>query len=459
MIAFGALKSINRKSGRSPQGASAYRSGTRLVDSLDGSIHDYTKKKGVLHSEIIAPYEWCYDRQKLWDEAGNKDQRRNSTTAREWLAGLPKELSQEGQINVVREFSQFISERHKVAVDFALHDENDKTKSGNIHAHIMLTTRVVEADGLGKKTRELDVKPSSKEHVEAWRNQWEQMVNRQLKLEGISSSIDMRSYERQEVAKLPLHEIDIETYYAKEDEIRALHEATANKNSKAEVLIEKLTKYSNHLDKEISKMANLKQFNNVQHQEIKEDEMPKTTGYVKKKGQGTPQRKPKKNQYSDEEKQNFKAKLLSDYFDTDMGHHAPNLKQFRKGEPTRIQMNDNTWIRDFADKDSIVLNGNINDASMNLMADAIQAKGWEPVELSGTEDFKARMWLELRLRGVEVDPDSYQPPKEVAKQLEILGEVREAKKPEFTQKPEAPDPSNDNDKREEIEAPTPKMGM
>jgi hypothetical protein len=55
---------IGRSSGRSATGAAAYRSGQALKSaayrsggelSNAGTVHDYTKKKGIVYSEIMLP--------------------------------------------------------------------------------------------------------------------------------------------------------------------------------------------------------------------------------------------------------------------------------------------------------------------------------------------------------------------------------------------------------------------
>jgi hypothetical protein len=81
------LNNISRRSGRSATGAAAYRSGQvlrsaayRSGDELrDGeTVHDYTKKSGVVYSEIIlpdgAPIEYK-DRQTLWNAVDAREKR------------------------------------------------------------------------------------------------------------------------------------------------------------------------------------------------------------------------------------------------------------------------------------------------------------------------------------------------------------------------------------------------
>ena len=61
---------IKRSEGRSAVAAAAYRSGTKLTNEWDGLTHDYTRKGGVVHAEIMlpahAPPEFA-DRSTLWN--------------------------------------------------------------------------------------------------------------------------------------------------------------------------------------------------------------------------------------------------------------------------------------------------------------------------------------------------------------------------------------------------------
>ena len=42
-----------RSAGRSAVAAAAYRSGTKLTNEWDGMTHDYTRKGGIVHAEIM----------------------------------------------------------------------------------------------------------------------------------------------------------------------------------------------------------------------------------------------------------------------------------------------------------------------------------------------------------------------------------------------------------------------
>jgi hypothetical protein len=49
------LQIITRGIGKSAVGAAAYRSGETLKNEYDGVLHDFTKKRGIVHTEILLP--------------------------------------------------------------------------------------------------------------------------------------------------------------------------------------------------------------------------------------------------------------------------------------------------------------------------------------------------------------------------------------------------------------------
>src|SRR3546814_8672489 len=60
-----AVKAIGRSAGRSATAAAAYRAGVEITDERTGLVHDYTRKQGVEHSELMLPTdapEWAADR-------------------------------------------------------------------------------------------------------------------------------------------------------------------------------------------------------------------------------------------------------------------------------------------------------------------------------------------------------------------------------------------------------------
>lgn len=140
------IKIVSRGSGKSAVAAAAYLSGEKITNEWDGITHDYTKKGGIVHSEILllpnAPPDFK-DRGTLWNSVEQIEKAGNSQLARELEVALPIELSREEQLRLVREYcsSPFVSKG--MCADFNIHD----TGGGNPHAHILLTMRPMGEQG------------------------------------------------------------------------------------------------------------------------------------------------------------------------------------------------------------------------------------------------------------------------------------------------------------------------
>lgn len=207
---------ISRSNGSSSVASAAYRSGDKLKDERMGKIHDYSRKKGIEYSEILvpsnAPY-WAKDRERLWNEVEIIEKSKNSQIVREINVALPKELSLEEQIKLVKNFVQDTFVNNGMVADISIHDN----KKGNPHAHIMLTVRAFDEHGnwIAKskkeyildedrkkiklksgvyKSRKIDmVDWNKKEKLENWRMMWAVYTNDSLEKNGINERIDHRS--------------------------------------------------------------------------------------------------------------------------------------------------------------------------------------------------------------------------------------------------------------------------
>ena len=202
-----AMKPISRSSGRSSVAAAAYRASQKLTNERDGQTHDFTARRGVEHTEIVLPdgvgAEWAQDRSTLWNAAEFAEARKDARVAREVEVALPHELTPEQRLALTREFVQGLADRYGVAVDFAIHSPHGDTDVRNHHAHILLTTRKVEREGLGEKSEmELENKrliafglPTSHDQLRDIRLDWEDRANRHLALAGYDLRIDHRSHQ------------------------------------------------------------------------------------------------------------------------------------------------------------------------------------------------------------------------------------------------------------------------
>ncbi|MDR2202823.1 MAG: MobA/MobL family protein [Nitrososphaerota archaeon] len=206
---------IGRSSGRSSVGAAAYRSGEKLCSRSVGSaaylsgddlrdkngdiVHDYTRKGGVVHSEIIlpkcAPSEFK-DRETLWNAVEAVERRRDAQLAREIVVALQREFDLKEQIELLREFIQVNFVDKGMIADFSVHDKGD----GNQHSHIMLITCAVAPDGFGLKNTDWNRKNVFVE----WRKSWAEINNRMFERKGLDVRIDHRSYKAQGIDREPM---------------------------------------------------------------------------------------------------------------------------------------------------------------------------------------------------------------------------------------------------------------
>ena len=220
------IKIISRGKGKSAVAAASYRSGEKIKNEYDGIVHDFTRKGGIAHTEILlpqnAPQEFS-DRGTLWNSVEKIEKSKNSQLAREIEIALPKELNREKQIELVREYVKENFVKVGMCADIALHDKND----GNPHAHILLTMRPLNEDKTwgakskkeyildengekvklkngNYKTRKINtVDWNEQDKAEEWRKTWADITNKYLEENSIQEKVDHRSYQRQGIEEIP----------------------------------------------------------------------------------------------------------------------------------------------------------------------------------------------------------------------------------------------------------------
>lgn len=225
------IKIGSRTKGQSAIAAAAYRSGEKLIDQETGLTSDYTRKSGVVFTEISlctnAPAEYA-DRAALWNAVHQIEKNKNAQLWREFEVALPQELNRNDQIETIRKFVAGLNLQGMCA-DWSLHDKGD----GNPHAHIMTTMRSITESGewapKSRKVYDLDENGerifqkidksgrkqykchkedyndwNATERVEEWRTAWAKCCNARL---AEHDRIDHRSYERQGIDQEPtIHE-------------------------------------------------------------------------------------------------------------------------------------------------------------------------------------------------------------------------------------------------------------
>lgn len=229
---------IKRSAGHSSVAAAAYRAGENLTDEKTEEKHDYTRRRGVVHQEIMlpehAPKEY-QDRQTLWNAVEKAEKATDAQVARSIEFSLPRELDREQQIKLARKYIKENFVDQGMCADWVIHDKGD----GNPHVHVLLTMRALDSKGKwkakekkeyaldenGEKIPLLDKDGNQKvdsknrkqwkritvqknewndqELTPKWRKAWQDICNDALERAGLDDRIDCRSYADQGSEKLP----------------------------------------------------------------------------------------------------------------------------------------------------------------------------------------------------------------------------------------------------------------
>ena len=200
------MKVIGRSSGASAVAAAAYRSASRLRDERIARSHDFTAKRGVVHSEVMLPEgapDVLSDREHLWNEVEACEVRRDAQLARELEFALPREMSEAQAIDLARDFVQSEFVTRGMIADLNLHWDRTDDGMPKPHAHVMLTMRSVDENGFGPKVRDWN----RTDLLERWRERWAEFANERLAELDIDARIDHRSLEEQGIGLEPQDKI------------------------------------------------------------------------------------------------------------------------------------------------------------------------------------------------------------------------------------------------------------
>ncbi|HFN2700072.1 TPA: MobQ family relaxase [Streptococcus pyogenes] len=220
---------ISRGKGKSAVASAAYISGEKIKNEWDGVTHDYTRKEKVLVKNIILPDhipKEFNDRSTLWNKVEMAEKNSNAQLARQFIIGLPKELSLSENKNLVERFIKENLTSQGMIVDYAIHDES-QDKNGNIHCHIMTIMRPINEKGeflakskkeyildeKGEKVLNKNGKPKTRKveltswndkgNVEKWRENFSNLCNKYLERVGAEKRVDHRSFKRQGIKQIP----------------------------------------------------------------------------------------------------------------------------------------------------------------------------------------------------------------------------------------------------------------
>ena len=130
--------------------SAAYRAGEKLYGDYYGEFSDYTRKAGVIFTEIIlpdnAPAEY-QDRATLWNAVEKAERGKNAQLAYSFDIALQNELTMEENIALARQFvrEQFVAKG--MIADLAIHAPEKDGGIQNPHFHVMCPIRPLNPDG------------------------------------------------------------------------------------------------------------------------------------------------------------------------------------------------------------------------------------------------------------------------------------------------------------------------
>ena len=220
------IKIIQRSNHQSAVASAAYQSGERLFSEYDQKQKYYSHKSEIVHTEIMlpphAPPAYA-DRNTLWNAAEAIEKQWNSQLARRIVLAIPRGNPPEQHADLIRDYCREFFVSKGMIADFAIHDKGN----GNPHAHILLTMRAMDENGKwlpkSRKVYDLDengerirlpsgswkshkedtVDWNDQKYGEIWRQGWAATANRYLEANGRPERLDLRSYERQGLDKIP----------------------------------------------------------------------------------------------------------------------------------------------------------------------------------------------------------------------------------------------------------------
>lgn len=241
-IAFARARYISRSDGGSAVRSAAYNGREAIRAARTGEVFYFKHREAPEHHEVLlpegAPPELCSS-DALWNAAEAMEKRRDAQLAREIVLALPAnaELGHDDRVELARSFAleHFVSKGLAVQIDVhAPHGAESEGERANFHAHLLITTRRLGAEGFAaKKARDLDpvIKRSGGRAVvaegEAWGVLWRDHQNRYFAEHGLPIRVDATSAVPQEhIGPVRMRAVDAEANRRAED-IRRANEAAA----------------------------------------------------------------------------------------------------------------------------------------------------------------------------------------------------------------------------------------
>src|SRR5699024_9289938 len=214
----------------------SYRSGEKLYSLKDGETKSYRKRFVEPESFIMKPDnapEWTLERERLWNEVEEFENRDNARLSRNILIALPNDMTHEQQRKVTEEYIKNNFVDAGMVADTSIHRDDEN----NPHAHIMLTVREFDENGnwetrKSKRVPKLDEEGNqiynskgwretqsvklndwdSRNKLLEWRKNWSEILNEKSKDYGLDKTYSHKSFKDQGKIEKPEIRLTREEY-------------------------------------------------------------------------------------------------------------------------------------------------------------------------------------------------------------------------------------------------------
>ena len=227
------LSATQRSKLQSSVKQAAYRHAEKYVDELYGKTQNFTSKahqEEVQSLGMFVPFgeEMPLTIAEAWNAAERAEKKINSVVGRVHIVALPHELTREQAVELAVEYTTELVARHRTYADTAIH-----WKDGNWHMHIGESDRRYEGGEFTEKVREMSegvvgkagtrgsktknaagelVATKGSQEIEWMRSTWGWLCTAALENSGSDDRVDMRSYARQGLDKVPGEHKGIKIY-------------------------------------------------------------------------------------------------------------------------------------------------------------------------------------------------------------------------------------------------------
>lgn len=212
---------ISRRKKQSVVATFSYASGMKLWDAHRCKPHYASGRKDVTFYEMALPAsapDSLKNYQAFFDAWNGAESRKDASMGHKYIVALPRELSREQQVEVVRTFIYENFTKFGYPALYAIHsgkaDEHPKPGSipavekheDNPHVHIITAARRVDKHGF-QATKVAGRVTYKREFLLNLRKNWANLLNATFERLALDTRFDYRSYKEQGIDRLPTRHI------------------------------------------------------------------------------------------------------------------------------------------------------------------------------------------------------------------------------------------------------------